>query len=151
MQLIGSRVVSGEVTTTTNKSAAQVPFARKAAKLKAAQRALRVARSKAAKKRAAKNGKLHKHKLHPVDLADVRNRLANRVGLLDKREVLAVVGCTYPALWKWQQKKQFPLAKVVLGKSKWPAAIIADWLDALPVRPVKSADAPSDQKIEEPA
>jgi predicted DNA-binding transcriptional regulator AlpA len=78
----------------------------------------------------------------------VHDRLANRIGLLDKQEVLAVVGCTFPALWQWQKAGKFPLARVVFGKSKWPAAVIADWLDALPVRSLKNA-APSDQKIEE--
>jgi hypothetical protein len=140
MQLIGSRIVSK--TATTKQSAAQVPFARKAVKLKAARGALRAARAKA--KQTASNGK----RKRVVDLADVHNRLANRVGLLDKREVLAIVGCTYPALWEWQRAGKFPLARVVFGKSKWPAAVVADWLDGLPLRPLKG-DAPPDQKIEE--
>jgi hypothetical protein len=139
MHLIGSRIVSGA--STTKQPAAQVPFARKAAKLKAARRALHAARAK--NKQAASNGK------RVVDLASVHDRLANRIGLLDKQEVLAIVGCTYPALWEWQRAGKFPLARVVFGKSKWHAAVIADWLDGLPVRPVKSADAPSDQKVEE--
>src|SRR6516165_8601264 len=117
--------------TTTKQPAAQVPFARKAAKLKVARRALHAARAK--NKRAASNGK----RKRVVDLASVHDRLANRVGLLDKPEVLAVVGCTYPALWEWQLAKKFPRARVVFGKSKWPAAVIADWLDGLPIRPLK--------------
>ena len=141
MQLIGSRVVSGEVTTTTKKSAAQLPFARKAAKLKAARRALHAARAK--NKQAASNGK----RKRVVDLASVHDRLANRIGLLDKQEVLAVVGCTYPALWEWQRAGRFPLAKIVFGKSKWPADVIADWLDSLPVRNVRPLK--PDQKVEE--
>ena len=141
MQLIGSRVVSGEVTTTTKKSAAQLPFARKAAKLKAARRALHAARAK--NKQAASDGKQKR----VVDLASVHDRLANRIGLLDKQEVLAVVGCTYPALWEWQRAGRFPLAKIVFGKSKWPADAIADWLDSLPVRNVRPLK--PDQKVEE--
>src|SRR5215472_18813707 len=105
----------------------------------AALRSLRAARAKAAKKQAA-NGK---QKLKPVDLADVRNRLVNRIGLIDKRELLAIIGCTYPVVWEWQRDKKFPLGHTVVGKTMWHAAAIADWLDGLPVRPVKAADAPS--------
>jgi hypothetical protein len=112
----------------------------------AALRALRAARAKAAKKQAAANGK---QKLKPVDLADVRNRLVNRIGLIDKREVLAIIGCTYPVVWEWQRDGRFPLGHTVVGKTMWHALAIADWLDGLPVRPVKAADAPPDQKIEE--
>jgi hypothetical protein len=131
--------------TTTKQPAAQVPFARKAAKLKAARRALIAARAK--NKQAASNGKQKR----VVDLASVHDRLANRVGLLDKQEVLAVVGCTYPALWLWQRAGRFPLAKIVFGKSKWPAAVIADWLDGLPLRSLRplKGDATPDQKIKD--
>jgi len=93
---------------------------------------------------AASNGKQKR----VVDLASVHDRLANRVGLLDKQEVLAVVGCTYPALWDWQRTGKFPLARVVFGKSKRPADVIADWLDGLPLRPLKPKP-PSDRKIKE--
>ena len=128
-----------DATATTKQPAAQVPFARKAAKLKAKRR--KPARLRKKKKQKRKR---------VVDLADVHNRLANRVGLLDKREVLAVVGCTFPCLWEWQRAGKFPLARVVFGKSKWPAAVIADWLDGLPLRPLKASGAPPDQKeIEE--
>jgi predicted DNA-binding transcriptional regulator AlpA len=107
--------------------------------------------SSAVVKKLARKRKRKKKKgavLHAVDLASVRNRLAHRVGFLDKREVLAVVGCTYPALWGWQLAGTFPRARIVLGKSKWFADVIADWMDERPVRRLKG-DPPPDQKIEE--
>jgi predicted DNA-binding transcriptional regulator AlpA len=107
----------------------------------AARRALHAARAKT--KQPASNGK--ETRLHPVDLASVHDRLVHRVGFLDKREVLAVVGCTYPALWGWQLAGTFPRARIVFGKSKWSADVIADWIDRLPPRPLKG-DAPPDQK-----
>src|SRR6516162_4911818 len=93
-------------------------------------RALRAARAKAKAKQRASNGK--RTRLLPVNLASVHDRLAHRVGLLDKREVLAVVGCSYPALWEWQLAGTFPRARIVFGKSKWSADVIADWIDRLP-------------------
>jgi predicted DNA-binding transcriptional regulator AlpA len=116
----------------------------------AALRALRNARAKA-----ANNGKQKRKRnsrrvgVVVVDYADVRNRLVHRIGYLDKHEICALLGCTYPCIWEWQRDGKFPLARVVGGKSKWPADVVADWLDGLPVRPVKAADASPDQKIKE--
>jgi len=75
--------------------------------------------------------------LNAVDLAAIRTKLAHRCGYLDKNEVLAIVGCSYPSLWKWQRAGKFPVAKIMLGKSKWEAATVAAWLDGLPTRHVK--------------
>jgi len=82
-------------------------------------RALRRARAKAKAKAKTSNGK--QPRLLPVDLASVHDRLAARVGLLDKREVLKIVGCTFPALWEWMRDWKFPHARIVCGKSKWRA------------------------------
>ena len=112
------------------KTAAQVPFAEKAAALKAANR------------KNARNGvKARTHAPHAppdgVDLASIQDRLKHRCGLLDKRDVLALVGVTYPSLWKWQVAGTFPRGKVVNQKTMWPAADVADWLAGLPTRALK--------------
>jgi hypothetical protein len=41
----------------------------------------------------------------------------------------------------------FPRGRVVNGKTKWPAADVADWLDGLPVRSLKG-DAVAETTIE---
>jgi predicted DNA-binding transcriptional regulator AlpA len=85
-----------------------------------------------------------------IDLASVYERLAHRVGLLDKREITTITGVSFPTIWDWMRKGKFPRCHIVVGKSKWHAADIADWLNGLPPRPLKG-DAPLNQKIEEHA
>jgi predicted DNA-binding transcriptional regulator AlpA len=72
-----------------------------------------------------------------VDLASVHERIANRVGLIDKREILVVTGVSFPTIWTWMRANKFPRAHIVCGKSKWHAADIRDWLDGLPMRRLK--------------
>ena len=74
-----------------------------------------------------------------VDLANLHERLTHRVGLIDKNEILAITGVSFPTIWVWMRENKFPHARVVVGKSKWHAADIADWLKGLPVRPLKAA------------
>jgi predicted DNA-binding transcriptional regulator AlpA len=82
-----------------------------------------------------------------IDLASVRARLEQRVGLLDKFEVLAVVGCTFPTLWKWMRYGDFPPSFAISSatirdntKTRWRAADVADWLAGLKPRRLKPAD-----------
>jgi predicted DNA-binding transcriptional regulator AlpA len=159
----------------SKKSAAQAAFARKAAVLKAARgrkfapSAKLVAANQAhiiEAGLAADSAQHHSDREHAhgarappnkdsadeagkkVDLASLHQRLTHRCGLLDKREVLAVVGVTYPTLWAWMRDGTFPRSRVVGLKSKWLAADIADWLVQLPPRKLKG-DQPSEQKQEE--
>ena len=151
-------------------TAAQVPLARKAARRKAERRkpalsaklaaanqthiieaafAADSARHQSGRKRAhgarappnkdSTNGK-------KVDLASLGERLTHRCGLLNRHEVLAVVGVTYQTLWFWMRGERgtFPRPRIVGGKNKWLAADIADWLAALPPRAYQR----SEQKIE---
>ena len=71
----------------------------------------------------------------------------HRLGLLDKHEVCAVVGVTFPSIWSWMIAGKFPRSKVVYGKSKWMAADIADWLDGLPQRPLKGDEATNNKTV----
>jgi predicted DNA-binding transcriptional regulator AlpA len=63
--------------------------------------------------------------------------------LLSKREVLAVVGVTYPTLWAWMRAGTFPRSRVVGGKSKWLSTEIEAWMTDLPVRRLKGDNHPS--------
>jgi predicted DNA-binding transcriptional regulator AlpA len=118
MQLIGSRVVAKA--TTTKQPAAQVPFARQAAKLKA-ERA-----------------------------PDAHGARAPPVRLLGKAEILQITGVTFPTIWAWMRGEggTFPRSRIVGGKSMWRSDEIDQWLAGLPVRPLKG-DASPEQKIEE--
>jgi predicted DNA-binding transcriptional regulator AlpA len=57
--------------------------------------------------------------------------------LLCKREVLAIVGATYPTIWEWMRAGKFPRGRIVGGKSKWRSDEIEQWLADLPLRPLK--------------
>ena len=51
--------------------------------------------------------------------------------LLNKHEVLAVVGVSYVTVWSWMRAGTFPRSKVVGGKSMWLSTDIDEWLAAL--------------------
>jgi predicted DNA-binding transcriptional regulator AlpA len=66
--------------------------------------------------------------------------------LLSKREVLAIVGVSYPTLWSMMRANTFPRSRVVGGKSMWLSSEIEAWLAALPVRQLKG-DEPKETAI----
>ena len=57
--------------------------------------------------------------------------------LLSKREVLAIIGFSYPTVWSWMRQGKFPRSRVVGGQSMWLSNEIETWLAALPVRQLK--------------
>ena len=63
------------------------------------------------------------------------------VRLLDKHEVCAIAGVTYPTIWSWMRVEAFPRSRVVGGKSMWLSTEVDAWLAALPVRKLQG-DAP---------
>jgi predicted DNA-binding transcriptional regulator AlpA len=147
------------------KTAAQVPFAKKAAATKAAaarktgrpvairdrNRKYQIKAALAAAAAKKKNGKALKAHAgdadddDKVDLASVKDRLAHRVGLLDKHEVRAITGVSFVSVWDWMRKGKFPPGITVVGKTKWRASEIADWLANLPLARLKPNDAAADQ------
>jgi predicted DNA-binding transcriptional regulator AlpA len=64
------------------------------------------------------------------------------VRLLDKNEVCAIAGVTFPTLWSRMRTGAFPRSRVVGGKSMWRSDEIDAWLAALPIRKLKG-DAPT--------
>jgi predicted DNA-binding transcriptional regulator AlpA len=54
------------------------------------------------------------------------------VGLLSKREVLAITNVSYPTVWSWMRRGTFPRSRVVGGKSMWVSTEIESWMAALP-------------------
>jgi predicted DNA-binding transcriptional regulator AlpA len=62
------------------------------------------------------------------------------VRLLDKHEILAITGLTFPTIWKMMRAGTFPRSRVVGGKSMWKSDEIAEWLAGLPIRRLKGDD-----------
>jgi len=132
-------------------TAAQVPFARKAAKLKAARRKPALSAKLAALNQAhiIKAGLAADSVQHQSDRKRAHGARAPPVRLLDKAEILQITGVSFPTIWAWMRAGTFPRSRIVGGKSMWRSDEIEAWLAGLPLRPLKG-DAPSDQKIEEP-
>jgi prophage regulatory protein len=102
-------------------TAAQIPFAEKAAALKAA---------KATAQKAACS-----QKTCEPDQADDDD--PPQLRLISKPKVLKIVGCSYPTLWAWMRAGKFPRSRVVGGRSMWLSTEVEAWLAELPIRPLK--------------
>jgi predicted DNA-binding transcriptional regulator AlpA len=74
--------------------------------------------------------------------ADTRH--APRVHLLDKADVLAITGVTFPTVWSWMRKGKFPRSRIAGGKSFWRSDEVEQWLADLPVRPLKGDGEPAE-------
>ena len=57
--------------------------------------------------------------------------------LLDKPEVMAIAGVSFPTIWTWMRDGKFPRSRIVGGKSMWLSTEIEAWIAALPVRRLK--------------
>jgi predicted DNA-binding transcriptional regulator AlpA len=72
-----------------------------------------------------------------VDAAKLQERLNHPCGLLSKPEVLAITNVSYPTLWDWMRHCKFPRSRIVGGKSQWFAVEVVQWMQELPLRPLK--------------
>ena len=68
------------------------------------------------------------------------------VWLLSKRDVLAIVGVSYPTLWAMMRANTFPRSRTVGGQSKWLSTEVEAWLAALPHRRLKG-DVPTEDAV----
>ena len=57
--------------------------------------------------------------------------------LLSKKEVVALVGVTYPSIWNWMREGRFPRSVHCGGRTFWRRDEIIRWIDELPQRPLK--------------
>ena len=57
--------------------------------------------------------------------------------LLTKSEVCAVSNTSFPVIWNWMQRGEFPRPRIVGGRSMWRSDEIDAWLAGLPIRPLK--------------
>jgi predicted DNA-binding transcriptional regulator AlpA len=97
---------------------------------------------RAAQRPVARRRKRAKLKAEP---APVGHGAQAPLRLIGKAEILEITGVTFPTIWSWMRKGQFPRCYVIgrssNAKSAWRSDDIAKWLAALPVRPLKG-DAP---------
>jgi predicted DNA-binding transcriptional regulator AlpA len=121
------------------KPAAQVAVAKRAAKLKA-----EAGRSALSPKFAAANtasiieaGLAADVAQHQHDKKHEHGARAPPIRLLDKHEVCAIAGATFPTIWAWMRDGTFPRARIAGGKSKWLSTEIDAWLASLPPRRLK--------------
>jgi predicted DNA-binding transcriptional regulator AlpA len=126
------------------KPAAQVAVAKNAAAMKAAAPAVKlpaelIAANQRAQAKAAQAADIG-HDQHCR--RHVHAARAPPVCLLDKKDIVAITGVSFPTIWAWMRAGRFPRSRVVGGKSMWLSAEIEQWLANLPVRPLKG-DAPS--------
>jgi predicted DNA-binding transcriptional regulator AlpA len=142
--------------TPTKKSAAQVSFARKAAKLKADRRKPALPAKLSAANRAhiieaglaADGGQPQSDREHAHGARAPPPPIGVR--LLSKKEVCAIANATFPSVWAWMRAGTFPRSRIVNGRSMWLSSEIEAWIAGLPLRPLKGDHHQSDQKIEEP-
>jgi predicted DNA-binding transcriptional regulator AlpA len=119
-------------------SAAQIEFAKKAAAKKAAAKRKPAARPSAGKSKlvsdtpppASTHGSAHRARAPPAG-----------EHLLDKDEILALTGVSFPTIWSWMRQGRFPRSRVVgagrSSKSVWLSNEVEAWLRELPVRKLK--------------
>jgi|EndMetStandDraft_5_1072996.scaffolds.fasta_scaffold435959_1 predicted DNA-binding transcriptional regulator AlpA len=56
------------------------------------------------------------------------------VRLLDRTEVMAITGASYPTIWLRIKSGEFPRPRVFGGKNKWVSTEVDAWLANLPLR-----------------
>jgi predicted DNA-binding transcriptional regulator AlpA len=58
--------------------------------------------------------------------------------LLNKKQVLALVPVTFPTLWKWIRRGEFPAPRTIGNRPMWLETEILDWITSRPTRSYKS-------------
>lgn len=74
------------------------------------------------------------------DRVNAAHRSQGPPRLLDRHEVCAIAGVSYPTLWARMRAGTFPRSRVAGGKSMWLSTEIEAWMSALPVRVLKGDD-----------
>lgn len=57
--------------------------------------------------------------------------------LIYKKELLKIVGCSYPSIWAWMRQGTFPKSREIGRKVAWYEDEVQEWLDNLPERELK--------------
>ena len=92
-------------------------------------------RQKEAKLEQAKIKKKKSAPLKQVTAARQATKLP--ASLLNRHEIVALSGFSYPWLWQMMRRGLFPRGRVVGGKTMWLSTEVEAWLAELPIRPLK--------------
>ena len=86
----------------------------------------------------AKTTKPHAYRAPPAKQVNAARRATSvAVRLLNRHEIIALVGFTYPWIWQKMRDGQFPPGRIVGGKTMWRSDEIDAWLAGLPTRKLK--------------
>jgi len=61
------------------------------------------------------------------------------VRLITKRQLTAMVGVSYPTIWRWMRAGKFPQGLAVGSLTRWRSDEIDEWLAELPLREAQDA------------
>ncbi len=68
------------------------------------------------------------------------------IRLLDKADILVLTGMSFPTIWSWMRRGQFPRSRIIgrgrQSKSVWRSDEVEAWLANLPVRSLKGDTPP---------
>jgi predicted DNA-binding transcriptional regulator AlpA len=81
--------------------------------------------------------KIKKKKSAPKQVTAARQTTKLPASLLNRHEIVALSGFTYPWLWQMMRRGLFPRGRIVGGKTMWLSSEVEAWLAELPVRPLK--------------
>jgi predicted DNA-binding transcriptional regulator AlpA len=94
----------------------------------AAKRAASLATLKASKKRGGQRGNRNARRHEAVP--------PPRPHLLDRVQVCALTGFSYPTLLQWMKEQRFPSARLLGNRNVWLSSEIEQWLVNLPLSPL---------------
>lgn len=114
---------------------AQVAFAKKTAKLKAANEAKK-AQPLWLQPRSLAPMRDAEPPLSPERISEA-NRSQGPPRLLSKADILTITNVSFPTVWSWMRQNRFPRSRIVGGKSMWLSSEIEQWMAELPLRKLK--------------
>jgi predicted DNA-binding transcriptional regulator AlpA len=82
-----------------------------------------------------------------VQVKRARARTGLAAALLDRHQIVALTGLTYPTIWGMMCRGAFPRGRVVNHKTAWLASEVEAWIAALPISRLREQLA--EEKIEE--
>jgi prophage regulatory protein len=61
----------------------------------------------------------------------------NPARFINKKQMLARVGASYPSIWQWMREGKFPRSRELGGKAAWLESEIEAWIVNRPIRHLK--------------
>ena len=73
----------------------------------------------------------------PIIRSQGTNPLAEPDRLMSKAETLAILGVTYPTLWKMVRDRKFPAGRYIGTKVMWRSSEVEGYIESLPRQAAK--------------